>query len=141
MLKTGTRVSALLDGGQFQHIQSCAPQMYVVLEPLLLLGFMILYPMKMKTNQQPNPTGYRRERSVFPHSGVSSSIVSQSNWHVYAVSQGVILIIPVTGRDAMYTFAKNHGTGTHRNANAAIPLGHIKNTSAYSNVALIKVCS
>lgn len=76
MLKTGTHISALLDGGQIQHIQSCAPQMYVVLEPLLLLGFMVLHPMKIKINQQLNPTGYRIERSVLPHSRVSSSIKS-----------------------------------------------------------------
>lgn len=58
------------------------------------------------------------------------------------VSQGIILIIPVPDRDELCTFVKNHGTGTHRNASATqVPFGHIKNTSAYSNAALIKVCS
>lgn len=55
MLKTRMCFSALLDGGQFQHIQSCAPQMYVMLGPLLVLGFMILHPVKIKMNQLPNP--------------------------------------------------------------------------------------
>ncbi|PKU33090.1 hypothetical protein llap_16604 [Limosa lapponica baueri] len=52
MLKTETCFSALLDGGQFRHIQSSAP---VVLAPLLVLGFMILYLEKTKINQPPNP--------------------------------------------------------------------------------------